>query len=147
MTMSGTRLSPWVYPGVDSLPGTPLVRGGECVGLVQEYTTALGHTSTWRQGERVVETRHLQRGTVIANFDGNGRWPGKKHSNHACFFWSYGPRSMTTGLATSIVVVEQFVASFVKSVQLRELRCQGRWKSGEWIDPSNNGDAFFVVVS
>lgn len=147
MTMSGGRLFPWVYPGVYTLPGSPLVRGGECVGLVQEYAIGLGHTSTWRQGERVVETRHLQKGTVIANFDGNGRWPGKMHSNHACFFWEYGPRSMMTGLAMSIWVVEQFVASWVTKVQVRELRCQGKWKSGEWVDISNNGDAFFVVLS
>jgi hypothetical protein len=147
MPMSSGRLAPWVYPGVHTLPGTPLVRGGECVGLVQEYAIGLGHTSTWRQGERVVETRNLQKGTVIANFNEQGRWPGKKHSNHACFFWAYGPRSMTTGVATSIFVVEQFVASFVSKVQIRELRCQGKWKSGQWIDISNNGDAFFVVLS
>jgi hypothetical protein len=54
---------------------------------------------------------------------------------------------MTTGVATSIFVVEQFVASFVSKVQIRELRCQGKWKSGQWIDISNNGDAFFVVLS
>jgi hypothetical protein len=140
-------MAPWVYPGVDKLPGSPLVRGGGCVGLVQEYTIGLGHTSTWRPGVRVVESRSLQRGTVIANFDSKGRWPGKAHSNHACFFWDYGPRSQSTGLATSILVVEQFVASFVKNVQVRELRCQGKWKSGEWVDISNNADAFFVVLS
>jgi hypothetical protein len=54
---------------------------------------------------------------------------------------------MTTGIATSIFVVEQFIASSVTKVQVRQLRCQGHWKSGEWIDPSNNGDAFFVVLS
>jgi hypothetical protein len=147
MARSGVELARWVYPGVHTLPGTPLVRGGECVGLVQEYTIGLGNTSTWRQGERVVETRDLQKGTVIANFDNHGRWPGKKHSNHACFFWDYGPRNMTTGIATSIFVVEQFIASFVTKVQIRELHCHGHWKSGEWIDPSNNADAFFTVLS
>lgn len=141
------KLAPWVYPGVDRLPGSPLVRRGECVGLVQEYAIGLGSTTSWRQGERVVETRNLQRGTVIANFNEKGRWPGKAHSNHACFFWAYGQRSQTTGVAMSIFVVEQFVASYVKNVQVRELRCQGKWKSGEWIDISNNTDAFFMVLS
>jgi hypothetical protein len=54
---------------------------------------------------------------------------------------------MTTGAAASTFVVERFVASFASKVQVRELRCQGKWKSGLWIDIANNGDAFFVVLS
>jgi hypothetical protein len=136
---------PFTYPSPANLVGQPLVRGGQCVGLVQEFVAHLGHTSTWKQGERVVETHDLQPGTVIANFE-NGKWPGKPHGNHACFFLQYGPRSMTTGAAGSILVVEQFIAANVKTIQARRLLSQGHWKSGEWIDPANNADAFFVVL-
>jgi hypothetical protein len=34
-------------------------------------------------------------------------------------------------------VVEQFIAANVKTIQARR---------GEWIDPANNADAFFVVL-
>jgi hypothetical protein len=53
---------------------------------------------------------------------------------------------MTTGIAGSLLVVEQFIASEVKTIQARWLHAHGHWKSGEWIDPSNNSDAFFVVL-
>lgn len=76
------------YDSAGSLENKPKVRDGECVALVQEYAGA-PHSSTWRAGERVVESRGLRAGTAIATF-ANGRFPSVKMRRHAAFFCATG---------------------------------------------------------
>jgi hypothetical protein len=46
---------PFVYHGATFLEGKPKVDGGECARLVQHYISYIGHTSTWRPGENVID--------------------------------------------------------------------------------------------
>jgi hypothetical protein len=128
---------------LEALVGKLKVRGGQCVGLVQYFVSRLGNTKTWKQGARVVELRSLEPGTVIANFNALGKWPGLEHNNHACLFLGFGPRSQTTGFAMSINVVEQFVQT--ATIQARRLPAKGWGPNGTYLDRPNNADAFWVV--
>lgn len=79
---------PFVYHGSASLHLKEKVDGGECARLVQHYIRHIGHTSTWRPGERVIDVlaagRKIEPGTAIATFV-DGRYPNHGH-RHAAFF-------------------------------------------------------------
>lgn len=53
---------PFRYWAYYTLPTLPKVATGECVRLVQMYAPQVGHTTTWRAGERVVDI--LERGIL-----------------------------------------------------------------------------------
>jgi hypothetical protein len=67
---------PFVYRSAIHLEQQPKVDGGECARLVQHYNLHMGHTSTWRAGENVIDVlasgRQIEQGTAIATFV-NGR--------------------------------------------------------------------------
>lgn len=135
----------FIHPRAMALINTPMVGDGECVALVQHFMLGIGNTHTWKGEEkRVIETNDLQIGTVVANLE-NGKWPGKKHGNHVGFFYRYGSWDMEKRLFTSFFIIEQFNARGMQKIQLRELRSKGHWKGGEYIDPSNNADAFYIL--
>jgi hypothetical protein len=75
---------PFVYRSAIHLEQQPKVDGGECARLVQHYILHMGHTSTWRAGENVIDVlasgRQIEQGTAIATFV-NGRFPngGYRH--------------------------------------------------------------------
>jgi hypothetical protein len=137
-----------VYTGdLKKLEGHASYGDGGCVALVQRLTN-VGHTSTWKRGPRVVDLRFLAPGTVIANFepDGKGgfRFPNKKGS-HAALFMEFGGRGVTSGRATSIVVVDQWIGQRVHS---RPIRAYGDrpYQPGTGHRDSDNADQFYVVV-
>jgi len=61
-----------LYEAAGGLERKPKVRDSECVALVRVYSGA-PHTSSWRPGERVVESKGLRAGTAIATFV---KWTG-----------------------------------------------------------------------
>lgn len=74
----------------------------QCVAIAQA-TTSIGHTSTWRQGAKVVGS-DIKPGTVIASGWVNGRYLSKPKGNHTAIYigqkngmievydqWSKGP--------------------------------------------------------
>jgi len=73
----------------------------ECVALVQK-TTSIPHTSTWKQGKKVLDCQEgeVQKGTVIATFDENGKYPTS--ARHAALYENHD--------ATGINVVDQWNA-------------------------------------
>lgn len=136
---------PHVYSDVKKLQGEPKVDGGECVRLVQHYTN-VGHTSTWRQGERVMDVTFLALGTVIANFTREGRWPGKKKGNHAALFIEFGPRGRD-GKPTTIVVMDQWTDATKRTISARSILRRGAktHDEGNIYDDSDNAEHFYVV--
>jgi hypothetical protein len=64
-----------IYQKVDTLEKYALIGDGNCVALVQKLTD-VGHTSNWRPGERVLDSKNILPGTVIATFE-NGRYPNR----------------------------------------------------------------------
>ncbi len=132
------------YNSAGSLENKPKVRDGECVALVQEYAGA-PRSTTWRAGERVVESRGLLPGTAIATF-ANGRFPSGTMRRHAAFFLRYGPRD-ASGNATYFWVIEQYNHPPIALIQARMLnRKRGpQARDGSWPEASNNPDAFYVI--
>jgi len=127
---------PYTYSKVDELvtsPPTKNVGTGQCVPLVQKYSTAPTAT-LWRAGDAVRGTQILAKGTAIATFK-NGVYANNRHGNHAAFYLSQD--------LTGIWVVDQYSGS--SGIRKRHLRFKGKNAKGEFIDPSNNGDAFSVI--
>ena len=86
---------PFVYANAGALAGKPKVGSKECVALVQHYT-AVGHTTRWVAGEKVLGNPRIKIGTAIATFR-NGRYKSLKSNNHAAFFSDTrtGPSSLS----------------------------------------------------
>lgn len=140
-----------IYPGnLDALEGHAPFRDGECVALVQA-TTNVGHTSGWRPGPRVVDLSFLNPGTVIANFvfdkKGVGHFPNK-HGYHAALFIEFGGRSVSSGKAMSIHVMDQWRGRRENVVKRREIPGRGKSKAeGNPYSDSENADQFYVVIA
>lgn len=133
----------YVYSAVSKLKGKDIVGNGSCVLLLQRIAR-LPNTSSWRQGQRVVEQSNIWSGVAIATFE-NGIYPNWNTGNHAAFFVRFGERN-SDGTAKSIWIMEQFKG--LKKIALREVFSRGQVdsKSGKrWADPSNNADAFYII--
>ena len=71
---------PYIFAGVDSYKGKPLIGTGTCVDLIKELVPGLKgqSTTTWKAGGNVMEVfkagKTIPRGTAIATFE-NGRYP------------------------------------------------------------------------
>lgn len=125
----------YVYPKAADLDGQPVVGTRQCVALVQEYAGA-PITANWRQGESVIGNRMLKTGTAIATFV-NGRYPNRAHGNHAALY--------VRQAANGIYIVDQWKADKKIEISVRIIRSLGKDKKGNFINPSDNADAFFVI--
>lgn len=126
---------PFVYAKVDTLVGKPLVGSKSCAVLVQYYVNP-GLARTWTEGLYVKGNgAKIKKGTAIATFV-DGKYPNKSSGNHAAFYLSQD--------AKGIWVVEQFKG--LTKIQKRHLRFKGKASDGSYVDPSNNGDAFSVIM-
>jgi len=124
---------PFVYEDADKLEKLPPVGNKQCVALIKQYTKA-PPASLWKEGDPVRGKFTLKKGTAIATFVG-GKYPNHGTGNHAAFFLSQD--------AAGILVIDQWSRS--GAIQKRRLAFKGKDKSGRFIDPSNNGDAFSVI--
>jgi len=122
-----------VFSGVGSLEGLPKEGNGECVTLVKNHTS-VGWTGNWRQGDPVVGNNNLAQGTAIATFV-NGRYPNQSHGNHAALYMGQ--------VSSGIYVMDQWRSK--PKIGKRFLRRLGKDSQGNFINPSNNADAFFVI--
>lgn len=127
---------PYKYEDVDGLENHDMVGSHQCVALVQTYAAAPA-TSNWRQGEAVVGNVMLRKGTAVATFV-NGRYPNRSHGNHAAFFL----RQALGG----IYVMDQWKSKKNGKINSRFIRSLGRDKQGNFKFPSDNADAFFVIL-
>jgi hypothetical protein len=131
--MNKGNAMPYVYAEAESLEKLPAAGTKQCVALVKQYAGAPA-SSLWREGAPVRENRTLRKGTAIATFE-NGRYPNHAHGNHAALYISQD--------CCGIVVIDQWSSS--GTIRKRRLPFPGKDKNGNFITPSNNGDAFAVV--
>jgi hypothetical protein len=123
----------YIYDNPESLAKQPLVGTHHCVALVKHYARAPA-SSLWREGASVKGNMLLKKGTAIATFV-NGKYPNQGTGNHAALYVSQD--------ASGITVIDQWSGS--GTIRLRRLIFLGKDKTGKYVDPSNNGDAFSVV--
>ena len=104
----------------------------ECAALVQQ-TTHAPKTRYWRAGLHVRSAKpgEIERYTAIATFDERGRYPGVTFGRHAALYL----RQNSMG----IFVIDQWGSKETPS--RRFIRFHGK----EALDPSNNGDFFYVI--
>jgi hypothetical protein len=94
-----------------------------------------------------VDLSYLNPGTVIANFV-DERFPSR-HGYHAALFMEFGPRSMTSGRAGSIKVMDQFTGRQPRNlVKSRDIWARGDkpHKQGNPYLDCDNADQFYVVM-
>lgn len=99
---------PFRYLGdLRALDGHALFGTGECVDLVKALVPGLQQvsTQTWVKGEYVKDVPNLQRGTAIATFGPNGRFPRADTGQHAAIFVKHA--------GAGFWLVEQYHASLV----------------------------------
>ena len=78
----------------------------------------------------------LAKGTAIATFE-DGVYKSRPHGNHAALYLSQDQGG--------IWVMDQWASSTKLEVSRHYLQFKGVAKDGNWIDASNNGDAFSVI--
>ena|SRR6478735_8450113 len=117
------------------LENKPPVGSRQCVALIQECAKA-PLTASWREGKQVRRNSLLPPGTAIATFV-NGRYPNRPHGNHAAIYVRQD--------ATAIYVLDQWKDDKKTRITIRPIRFLGKDKDGNFINPSNNGDAFSVI--
>lgn len=132
---------PFRYLGdLRALKGHALFGSGECVDLIKELVPGLQgmSTQTWKQGASVKDSPGLARGTAIATFGRDGRFPHANTGQHAAIFVAHG--------GAGIYVVEQYKASIVVLYRHMEVpRIHARGADGAWPNRSRNPLAFSVI--
>lgn len=105
-----------------------VVDDGHCARFVQ-IAAGAPQTSIWQKGEHVQKAAYISKGTVIATFDGNGKYPTDKQGKHAAIYISHDQYG--------IEVWDQWVG---QPVHKRKIM----YKEGNHYR-SNDGDTFYVV--
>lgn len=131
---------PYVNIRADDLLGKPLLGDGECVQIVKMTAPGLEGISpiNWKQGEPVLGSKNLRRGTAIATFT-NGKFPRQNTGQHAALFLAYG------GVA-SFYILEQHKHSGKILRRRLDIPPHGdRRANGTYPNASNNAAAFSVI--
>jgi hypothetical protein len=123
----------YIYENIETI-SSDMVGTHQCVALVQHYAK-VPHTSKWKEGEKVESSTKIAKGTAIATFV-SGKYPNKAHGNHAAFYLSQN--------AAGITVVDQWVGK-KGGVGARFLAFGGKDSHGNFVNASNNGDAFSII--
>lgn len=124
---------PYVYSEAEDLEDMPTAGTKQCVALIKQYAKT-PPSSAWQEGAVVKGNLLLKKGSAIATFI-NGKYQNHGSGNHAAFYVSQN--------AAGILLVDQWSTS--KTIRKRRLPFLGKDKDGNFISPSNNGDAFSVV--
>lgn len=132
---------PFRYLGdLRELNGHALFGEGECVDLIKALVPGLQRMSiqVWRKGATVKDSPGLARGTAIATFGPDGRFPRANTGQHAALFVAHA--------GAGIYVVEQYQASLV--VVFRHMsvpREHSMRPDGTFPNRSRNPLAFSVI--
>lgn len=126
-----------LYPHGDilRLEGTPKKGDHECAALVQ-YSQKAGMANTWRQGPQVRGNTTIKPGTPVATFE-DGIYPNRSYGNHVAYY-------IKQDKVKGVRVMDQWGAK--RKVGARWMGWQGKLANGLYRDPSNNGDALFVIM-
>ncbi|WP_296002459.1 BPSL0067 family protein [Rugamonas sp.] len=125
----------YTYSKVSDLENSEMVGNHQCVALVRKFAGA-PPTLAWKQGAAVFGNSSLKKGTAIATFV-NGKYANMNHGNHAALYMGQTP--------DGIRVMDQWKTKKVKFISSRTIHSKGKTKSGAYIRPSDNADAFFVI--
>lgn len=127
---------PYAYKDARKLEGDKKVGDFECVTLIKHFTRA-PWTGAWRQGEPVIGNHGIQEGTAIANFV-NGKRPRLAHGNHSAFYLGQ--------VSNGIYIIDQWPSMATKPlIKKRFIYRLGKDAKGNFINPTENADAFFVI--
>ena len=146
---------PFRYWSYFALEGWAKVDTGECARLVQVMIPQIGHTSTWRPGERVLDVLArggtVPPGTAVATFV-HGRYPTAGH-RHAAFY--VGPALNTNGSLQGIILLDQWNPHPTPgnphpdprdNIKRRTVQLRGKMRpDGSFPDISDNAEAFYVI--
>jgi hypothetical protein len=122
------------------LNGHALFGTGECVDLIKALVPGLQDVSTqsWKQGISVKDAPNLARGTAIATFGPDGRFPRANTGQHAALFVAHA--------GAGFYVVEQYHASLVVVYRHMPIpREHVRRADGTYPNRSRNPLAFSVI--
>jgi hypothetical protein len=123
---------------------------GECARLVQMYIPQLGHTSTWKPGERVIDILErggkIESGTAVATFV-KSKYPTSGH-RHAAFYED--PIRSVTGSIMGIILLDQWNTQpgdpARPLIKRRSVYRKGKMRSdGTFPLISDNAEAFYVT--
>jgi hypothetical protein len=78
----------------------------ECAAIAQENVKGIGLTSEWKAGVHLMTFPNIPKGTVIATFDKDGKYPNKRHGNHVAIFLEYVKDK--GGKIVGIIVLDQW---------------------------------------
>ena len=144
---------PYIFAGVDSYKGKPLIGTGTCVDLIKELVPGLKgqSTTTWKAGGNVMEVfkagKTIPRGTAIATFE-NGRYPQRCAVGYAgsC----HHAAILLSVQAGGVWIMDQYKSDknrmFIESRFLRLLPPRTeKLSNGNWRDAGNNPRAFYVI--
>jgi hypothetical protein len=124
------------------------IANGQCARLPQELTN-VGWTGRWQRGPRVLDSRNLVPGTVIANFklvDGKWKFPNE-HGYHAGLFIRFARRAiMVNGMPCEFTMFDQWVGKRPGERGMAILPEPFRKKRPDLSTPSNMADEFYVVL-
>jgi hypothetical protein len=120
--------------------------GVQCVALVKIYGVndkgeKCARSRDWSVGTSVkdaVAAGTIERGTAIATFNKDGKYPSSATNNHACFFVEEQKDK------SGFLVLEQHVDPFPDKIQNRVLKYKGKPENGAI--QMNNGDCFSIVL-
>jgi hypothetical protein len=127
---------PYLYSKVDDLEDTDKGGSKQCVALLQHYAK-LPQTAVWKEGSPVLGTITLAKGTAIATFV-DGKYKSLPTANHAAFYVSQD--------SGGVWIMDQWADDIRKpKVSKRYIRKQGQLQNGQYVNPSNNADAYSVI--
>ena len=120
--------------------------GVQCVALVKVYATndngePCARSRDWTQGGSVKDAAAagtIEKGTAVATFNKDGKYPSSASGNHACFF----VEAQKDG--TGFLVLEQHVNPFPDKIQNRVLSYKGKPENGAI--QMNNGDCYSIIL-
>lgn len=127
---------PYIYPDVEKLEGTKKVGTKQCVALLQHYSR-IPQTILWKEGKSVFGDITINKGVAIATFE-KGKYSRQATGNHAAYYISQD--------SGGIWIMDQWSSDEKKPyVSKRYIRKKGRLASGQFVDPSNNAEAYSVI--
>jgi len=116
-----------------------------CASFIQTCYPAVGHTSKWRKGLKV-RGSSIALGTLVATFETDDRYHSRDHANHAAMYYYQDSQA--------IWVLDSWCSSN-KVVSVRPMKFKGLANKvdakenlpviSNFKDPSNNGDALYVI--
>jgi len=121
-----SSLGPYeTIPASETTTG-PVDYCGQCVSYVKTVCPTLpARTADWKKGAAVKDNKTIVAGTVIATFNGDGKYLG-----HAAIYVDQG--------SAGITVYDQWVTGTPKPIGSRVLK----WGAKNTV---NNGDSYYVV--